>query len=171
MSLSHKPLTYGVRKPEIRKIAKGNPNLTEGEVERIINSILNELHARVNKDLMFWIARFVPKMTGALRRDLLMHVRETIVKNQVITFYIETSIIYAYRVNKYKTSQVRHKGKKITYKKREYTLWDPLAIGGFFDKMVLFAIKSILYNLTKIKRKFSARTKMKYKEMKIIKLW
>ncbi|KKM18004.1 hypothetical protein LCGC14_1670010, partial [marine sediment metagenome] len=138
-----------------------------GQVGNIIDNILHELHATVNKYLMIWILRFVPKMTGALRRDLLMHVRETIVKNHIIFFYIETSIYYAVRVNKMPTYAVRHRGKKVEYKEREYTLWDPQAIGHFFDKLETYAFRLIPAVLTKIKRKFAAKTKLKYREMKI----
>lgn len=160
-------IKYGISKSELKKIAKHNQYLTEGEVGNIINNILHELHARVNIYLMRWILRFVPKMTGALRRDLLMHIRETIVKNYTIFFYIETSISYAVKVNQMPTRVVRHKGKKVEYKERTYTLWDPQAIGHFFDKLESYAFKIIPIILVKIKRKFASRTKLKYREIKI----
>jgi len=171
MSLSHKPLSYGVRKPDIKRIAAGNPDLDEKNVEAIINSILNELHAVVNASLRFWISRFVPKMTGRLRRDLYSHVKETIVSNNIITFYIKTNLEYAKRVNAMPTSSVRHSGKVITYQRRLITLNDPQAVGQFFQKLVLFTIHSITVSLVKIKRKFAATTKLKFREMRIIKLW
>ena len=171
MSLKHKPLAYGILPVRIRKIARDNKYLNEKEIWVIFNSILNELHAKVNKDMRRWIMRFVPKMTGALRRDLYMHIKETIVKNTIITFYIETSLVYARRVNSFATSNVRHRGKRITYKRRKYTLWDPEAIGHFFDKMVIYAIRNILFHLKNIKRRYAAKTKLKFREMKIIKLW
>ncbi|KKM73165.1 hypothetical protein LCGC14_1413280 [marine sediment metagenome] len=160
-------IKYGVNKSEIKRIAKHNQYLTEGEVGNIINNILHELHAKVNLYLMRWILRFVPKMTGALRRDLLMHIRETIVKNHIIYFYIQTNLEYAIRVNKMPTRAVRHRGKKVEYKNREYTLWDPQAIGHFFDKLESYAFKIIPIQLRKIKNKFARKTKLKYREMNI----
>ena len=163
-------IKYGMKRSEIKKIAKHNPYLTEGEVARIIGVILNELHAIVNRFLMAWIMRFVPKMTGALRRDLLMHIRETIVKNQVIYFYLQTTLSYAIKVNKMPTRAVRHRGKVVEYKEREYTLWDPQAVGHFFDKLETYAFKIIPYILTKIKRRYAAKTKLKFREMRIIQI-
>jgi hypothetical protein len=171
MSLRHKPLAYGIRKPQLKKIAKANPNLSQKDIEKIITKILEEVKVLVVRDLRSWIKKFVPKMTGRLRFDLYAHVKDSAVKNNILRIHVQTSVAYALYVNKYKTSQVRHKGKRIKYRGRTIVLQDPLAIGGFFDKMVIFAIKIILFHLVKIKRKYSAKTRLKYAEMKIIKLW
>ncbi len=167
----HKPLAYGVRKPELKKIAQQHPSLTIDEVGYIITKILEDTLTLVFKDMKNWIKRFVPKMTGRLRFDLFAHLKDSHVKNFILRIYVCTSINYAEYVNKMKTSQVRHKGKKISYRGRLITLHDPQAIGHFFGRMVIFAIKSILIHLRKIKRKYAAKTKLKFKDMKIIKLW
>lgn len=191
--LKHKPLSYGIKKVDIRNIARGNPQLTEREVEGIVINILIETFSLTMVGLKNWILKFVPKRTGQLRDNLVKNIQSSRIKNLKMILIIRTSIDYAERVNAYATSNVRHKNAKrehyvdYTTKKgkrhRPYAyayyyghygrikLNDPQAIGGFFDKMIIFAIKSVLFNLDKIKRKYSAKTKMKFKEMKIIKLW
>ena len=197
----HKPLKYGIKPSDIKQIAQKNPNLTAKEAEKIITKILEETTKLVLKDLKKWINKFVPKRTGQLRKNLLLNLKGSKVKGFLMMFIMRTSIDYAAQVNAYSTAQVRHKSAKrehyVSYvtkgrgkakkgKGKKYhpyayayyggasgriTLNDPMAIGEFFDKMVIFTIKSILSNLVKIKRKYSARTKMKFKEMSIIKMW
>ena len=195
--LKHKPLSYGIKKVDIRNIARGNPQLTERQVEDIIINILIETFTLTMVGLKNWILRYVPKRTGQLRNNLIDNIQSGRVKNLKMILIIRTSIDYAKRVNAMSTGTVRHdnaerehytvsyysKRKKKMTKRHPYAyayyykkhgrikLHDPQAIGGFFDKMIIFAIKSILFNLDKIKRKYSAKTKMKFKEMKIIKLW
>jgi len=192
MSLSHKPLSYGIKKPEVRKVAQGNPLLSEREVIKIIDNILNDVFKLVLRDVVKWINKFVAKRTGQLRDNLILNLTSSRVKNYTMVFILRTSIDYAEKVSKYKTSQVRHSGARehyVTYttkkgkKYRPYAyayygghygrirLNDPQAIGNFFRMMVAYTVSSILRNLKKVKREYSAKTKMKYKEMKIIKLW
>ena len=167
----HKPLAYGIRAPEIKRIAKKNEDLTVKEVKEIITKILEETTKLTMKMLRKWINKRVPKMTGRLRRDLLKHLQDSYVRSNVLRIFIQTSIDYAKRVNDFQTHNVRHKGKKIKYRGKTIILNDPQAIGHFFDEMLKFAIRAILQNLITIKRKYANRTKMKYNEMKIIKLW
>ena len=167
----HKPLAYGIRVHEIRSIAKKNDELTVKQTKAIIILILRETHKKTVKDVAKWIKIRVPKMTGRLRRDLLRHLLTSYVSAAVLRIFIQTSIDYAKRVNEFETFNVRHKGKKIKYRGRTIRLNDRKAIGHFFDEMVKFAIKTILYHLDRSKRRYASRTKMKYSEMKIIKLW
>ncbi len=189
MSLSHKPLKYGIKRPEVRKVAQGNPQLSEREVMRIIDNILTEVFILVVQDVVKWINRFVAKRTGQLRDNLIDNLTSSRVKNYTMIFILRTSIDYAEKVSKYSTAQVRHnnakrehytvgKGKRHPYAYAYYyghygriTLHDPQAIGNFYKIMVAYTVNSILRHLVKVKRKYSARTKMKYSEMKIIKLW
>jgi len=167
----HKPLAYGIRVHEIRDIAKKNDALTVNKTKAIIVLILRDTHRRVLKDMKIWINKRVPKMTGRLRRDLLTHLLTSYVSAAVLRIFIQTSIDYAKRVNDFETFNVRHRRKKIKYRGKTIRLNDPHAIGHFFDEMVKFAIKTILYHLDKSKRKYASKTKMTYSEMKIIKLW
>jgi hypothetical protein len=167
----HKPLAYGIRAPELKKIAAKNDDLEVRDVKDIFDKILNETVKRSTKDLRKWINSKVPKMTGRLRRDLLNHLRTSYVSSTVLRVYIQTSVEYAKRVNDFETFNVRHRGKRVKYRGKTIILHDFKAIGHFFDKMVPFAIKTILYHLERAKRKYASRTKMKYNEMKVIKLW
>ena len=167
----HKPLAYGIRAYDLKKIAQGNPNLNLKQVQNIIDQILRETTRLTMKMMRKWINKRVPKMTGRLRRDILKHLQDSYVKSNVLRIFIQTSIDYAKRVNDFQTHNVRHRGKRIKYRGRTIVLNDPQAIGHFFDEMLKFAIKAILHNLITVKRKYAARTKMNYNEMKIIKLW
>jgi len=170
VELSYK-VKYGMEKWAIKEIAKKNPYLTIRMVEDIINQILEHVYTLVLKDMTWWIKRFVPKMTGRLRFDFWSYLQQSTVKKTKLTIILRTTQLYGKWVNKMKTSQVRHKGKKVTVDGIEFTLYDPQAIGGFFEKMVDATIKSIEMNLKKIKSKFARKTKLKYKEMKIVGLW
>lgn len=197
----HKPLKYGINKKDIKKIADQHLELTIHKIEDLFQQILIEVYTLVLIDLKRWIARFVPKRTGQLRDNLFKNILSSRVKSNYIIIIIRTNIDYAKRVNAMTTAQVRHKGRrrehhvayitkgrgkaKIGKGKRYYPyayayywgkhgriiLNDPEAIGGFFDMMIIFAIKSILINLKKVKHRYAARTKLKYKDMRIIKLW
>ena len=167
----HKPLAYGIRAPQLKKIAQNNPNLDVKQVKAIIESILKDTTRRVVKIMRKWINSKVPKMTGRLRRDLLRHLKDSYVSSSVLRIFIQTSIDYAKRVNDFETFNVRHKGKRVKYRGKTYILHDFRAIGHFFDKMVPFAIKTIIYNLDQMKKRYASRTKMNYQEMQIIKLW
>ena len=169
--LKHTPLAYGIRQPKIRKIAKRNENLDVKDVKQIVDKVLHMTNSLVIKDVTKWIRRFVPKMTGQLRHNLWKHLLNSYVKNQVARIIIETDIDYAKRVNDMGTHNVRHKGKKVKRHGKIIVLWDPQAIGGFFDKMVIFAKKSIKRNLQVAKNKVAQRTKMKYKEIDIDLMW
>ncbi|KKL99759.1 hypothetical protein LCGC14_1811160 [marine sediment metagenome] len=193
MSLKHKPLSYGIKKPEVRKVAQGNPLLSEREVKKIIDNILTDVFKLVVPDVVKWINKFVAKRTGQLRKNLILNFTSSRVKNYSLVFILRTSIDYAEKVSKYKTSQVRHSNAKrehhVDYttkkgkKHRPYAyayygghygrirLHDPQAIGNFFKMMVAYTVKSILRHLKTVKRKYAAKTKLKFREMKIIKLW
>jgi len=166
----HKPLAYGIRKGNLRKVVERNEYLTIYEIEAILEKILVETTKRVMRDLRKWINSKVPKMTGRLRRDLLSHLRTSYVSNSILRIFIQTSIEYAKRVNEFETKNVRHRGKRVKYRGKVYILHDFKAIGHFFDKMVIFAINLINYHLAKVKSKYSS-SKFKMREMKIIKLW
>ncbi len=168
--ICHKPLAYGIRQPELRKIASGSPYLDVDDVKLIIHKVLSETLALVIKDILRWIVRFVPKMTGNLRLDLRDNVMDSNIRNSILRIYICTTVNYAKYVVYMTTKQVRHKGKKIKHRGSVLTLHDPQAIGNFFETMVKYAIKSILYNLTKMKQKYARKTKLKFSEMKIVKL-
>jgi len=199
--LKHKPLTYGIKRPEIKKEERGNPDLDEKQVMDIVNKILKETFQLIVRDVVKWINRFVAKRTGQLRDNLILNLASSRTKNYTMVFIIRTSIDYAEAVSKYTTKQVRHghakrehyvdyvtkgRGKARKGKGRKHhpyayayygghhgriILHDPQAITNFFNMMIAFTVKIILYHLKNVKRKYSARTKMKYKEMKIIKMW
>lgn len=169
--LSHKPLKYGINQPRLRAIAKKNEELDAKDVKVIVDKILHMTNSLVIKDVTEWIRRFVPKMTGRLRHDLWKHLLDSYVKDQVGRIIIKTSIDYAERVNSYQTHNVRHKGKRIKRHGRIIVLWDPQAIGGFFDAMVKYAKLRIKKNLQVAKNKVARKTKMKYKEINIMTMW
>ena len=167
----HKPLAYGVRAPEIKNVAKRNAQLSANQVKQIIEKILKEVARLTVRDLVKWINFKVPKMTGRLRRDLLRHLKTSYVRSGVLRIFVQTSIEYAKRVNDFETHNVRHRGKRIKYRGKIIVLHDSKAIGHFFDEMLKFAIKMIHYHLERVKRRYSHQTKLKYNEMRIIKLW
>jgi len=188
----HKPFKYGLNSTAIKNIAKQSSIYTEKEVKEIIKDLLNEVLELTLEDLKQWILKFVPKRTGQLRRNMLKNIQSSRVKSNILRIIIRTSIDYAAQVNAYSTAQVRHKNAKrehysdYTPKKGgehhpyayayygghygRITLNDPLAIGHFFDKMLLYVQKKVLLNLTTIKRKYSLKTHLKYKELKVVKL-
>ena len=167
----HKPLAYGVRANDIKRIAQKNANLNTTEVKQELSKILNDTNSNVRRELRKWINSKVPKMTGRLRRDLVRHLMTSYVSNCIMRIFVQTDIEYAKRVNAFNTSNVRHRGKKIKYRGRTIILHDFRAIGHFFDEMIKMAIKLILYHLERQKRRHSSSRKLKYNEMKIIKLW
>jgi len=167
----HKPLAYGIRAPEIRTVAQRNKQLTVSQIKDIIEKILAETVRLAVKDLVTWINSKVPKMTGRLRRDLMRHLRSSYVSSGVLRIFVQTSIDYAKRVNDFETFNVRHRGKRVRYRGKIIVLYDSQAIGHFFDEMIKFAIKMIQYHLERAKRRYSNQSKLKYNEMKIIKLW
>ena len=167
----HKPLAYGIRAPEIKIVAKRNAQLNANQIKVILEKILKETSRLVIKDLVIFINSKVPKMTGRLRRDLMKHLRSSYVRSGVLRIFVQTSIDYAKRVNDFETFNVRHRGKRIKYRDKTIVLRDSKAIGHFFDEMIKFAIKSIQHHLERVKRRYSHQTKLKYSEMRIIKLW
>lgn len=190
----HKPLKYGIESSDIKKIAKKHEELDEKDVKKILDKILEETLDLVLRDLRKWIKKFVAKRTGQLRKNLLLNLEGSEVKGYLLKIIMRTSIDYAAQVNAYSTAQVRHKNAKrehyVSYTTKKgkkhhpyayayygghkggrIVLNDPMAIGKFFDKMVIYAIKMILFHLVKVKRKYSARTVIKYREMEIVKLW
>ena len=167
----HKPLAYGVKANDIKRIAQSNANLNTTEVKQELMKILNATNNHVRRDLRKWINSKVPKMTGRLRRDLVRHLMTSYVSNCVLRVFVQTNIDYAQRVNDFKTSNVRHRGKRVKYRGKIYILHDFRAIGHFFDVMVDTAIKMIVYHLERQKRHHASSRKLKYTEMKIIKLW
>ena len=167
----HKPLAYGIRAPELRNVAKRNKQLTANQVKTIFEKILAETTRLVIKDLVIFINSKVPKMTGRLRRDLMRHLRDSYVRSGVLRIFVQTSIDYAKRVNDFETHNVRHRGKRIRHRGKIIVLRDSKAIGHFFDEMIKFAIKMIRFHLERVKRRYSHQTRLKYNEMKIIKLW
>lgn len=167
----HKPLAYGIRVGNLRKIAEKHESLEINHIRAIIENILEDTWKLVRRDLTWWITRFVPRMTGRLRRDLYKHLMDSYIRNHILRVFIQTSVDYAKRVNDFETHNVRHKGKKIKYRGKTITLYDPHAIGHFFDIMVKFAIRIINRHLNTVKKKYASRTQLKLKDMRIIKLW
>ena len=165
----HPVMKYGVTKIHIKKISKKSGQ-DEKDIKKMLDKIFHEAHRQILKDLTKWIRKYVPKMTGRLRHDLWKHLLDSYTKNQTLWVYIATSIDYAEKVNNYQTHNVRHKGKRVKRRGKVYILWDPQAIGGFFDKMVIFAIKNIDMNLDKAKKRFSSRLGVKYRDITITKL-
>jgi len=177
----HKPFKYGLNSTAIKNIAKQSSIYTEKEVKEIIKDLLNEVLELTLEDLKQWILKFVPKRTGQLRRNMLKNIQSSRVKSNILRIIIRTSIDYAAQVNAYSTAQVRHYNTErehsgayaYAYYGGHYgriRLNDPLAIGHFFDKMLLYVQKQVLLNLTTIKRKYSLKTHLKYKELKVVKL-
>jgi len=167
----HKPLAYGIRAPELKRIAEKQASLTVHDVHTIMEDILTDTYHLVMKDLIIWINHKVPKMTGRLRKDILNHLKDSYVRNHVLRIFIQTSIDYAERVNEFETKNVRHFGKRIRYRGKTIILKDSRAIGHFFDEMVKFTIKDINFHLVKVKRKYAARTRLRVTDMRIIQLW
>lgn len=174
----HKPFKYGLNSTAIKNIAKRSPIYTESDIKDIIKDLLNEALELTLRDLRIWILKFVPKRTGQLRRNLLRNIKSSRVKSTIMRIIIRTSIDYASEVNAYSTAQVRHYNTErehsgayaYAYYGGHYgriRLHDPLAIGHFFDKMLLYVQKQVLINLTKMKRKYSQKTMIKYKELKV----
>ena len=168
--LHHKPLAYGIRMPEIKKLAK-KYDMKVRAVEKLFNNLLRDVHINVTKQIRAWIKRKVPKMTGRLRFDLWSHVKDSYVRKCIIRIFIHTSVEYAKRVNEFSTANVRHVHVRKRYRGRIIILNDPAAVGHFFDKMVIFAIQRIEISIERFKVKHASKSKFSQKDLEIKKLW
>lgn len=94
-------------------------------------------------ELEDWINKFVPKATGQLRNSLIKNLKSSRVKKGLMHLVLGTDIGYAEKVADMSTRMVRHSGEeRYVYYYGEHgkiTLWDPEAIGNFFEEFVKFA--------------------------------
>lgn len=139
------------------------------------NLLLNLKGSKVKSFLMVFIVRTSIDYAAQVNAYSTAQVQHKNAKREHYVAYRTKGKKYKTRGGKTRTSKGRaYHPYAYAYYGGHYgriTLNDPMAVGEFFDKMVIFTIKIILSNLVKVKRKYSARTKMKYKEMRIIKLW
>ena len=145
----------GVRKAEIKYIIK-HTNLTYQQVVDVITNILDHTLAATMKDLKAWINKYVPKRTGQLRDSLKKNLESSRVVNGIMRIKLGTHLNYAPAVNLFSTSQVRHRGEiGYAYYYGHYgriVLNDPLAIGSFWDKILLYITQRARTNLIAAKR-------------------
>jgi len=147
----------GIEKGKIKYIAKQR-NLTYDQVLTLIRNILQETLNNTIEDLEKWIKKKVPKRTGQLRDSLIKNLHSSRVVKGIARLIMGTNIDYAEDVNEYSTQQVRHQGEVgYAYYYGHYgkiMLYDPEAIGHFWDFMRVYARTRILYNLKKAKEKY-----------------
>lgn len=165
--------TIGIEKAKIQYIA-GKRNITYNQVLTLIRNILHETLDLTIKDLEGWIKKKVPKRTGQLRDNLIKNLHSSRVVQGIARLIMGTNIDYAEDVNQYTTQQVRHKGEVgYAYYYGHYgkiMLYDPEAIGHFWDFMRVYARTRILYNLAKVKKKYLAHgTVLKSKDLAEVK--
>ena len=143
--------------PRIRKIAKRNDAIDAKDVKAIVDKVLHMANVMTIKDVTKWIRRFVPKDTGRLRHNVWKHLLDSYVKNQIARIIMKSDLDYAERVNDFKTHNVRHRGKKIKRHGKTVVLWDPQAIGGFFDEMIKYTKIRIKKNLQVARNKVAQK--------------
>jgi hypothetical protein len=158
---------------DIRKwVSKFVPKRT-GQLRK--NLLLNLKSSRIKGYIMNIIVRTSIDYAAQVNAYSTAQVRHRNAKREHYVDYRTKGKKYKTKGGKTRTSKGRaHHPYAYAYYGGHYgriVLNDPMAIGEFFDKMIIFTIKTILFHLVKVKKKYSARTKMKYKEMRIIKLW
>lgn len=133
---------------EIRYLAKGNP-LSFEEILSMVHNMLLYVLDELLVELEGWINRFVPKATGQLRESLIKNLKSSEVKKGLMRLVLGTHISYAQRVAEMSTAMVRHSGEEryVNYygERGKIRLWDPEAIGNFFEEFVKFAEERTIF--------------------------
>ncbi len=140
------------------KFLAANTKLSYKQVVRLIEDILQYTWFAVERDLLDWINAKVPHRTGQLRDDLKKWLQKNKVKRGILEIILKTKIKYASDVNAYTTSQVRHSG-EIGYAyyyghNGRIVLYDPEAIGGFWDHLTAYAEARAMFHLAVAKNKY-----------------
>jgi len=131
-------------------IAGKNPHLSKQVIEDIIKKIMVKA---LNDTIMLgknWVNTYVPKRTGQLRDSLNKSLEASgKYKNALKTKLVAgTHLNYAKYVNKMRTSQVRHFGKKYGYAGYygapfKVLLNDPKAIAPFWGQFKMYLRKQL----------------------------
>lgn len=142
-------------KKQITYIAGRQSKLSYQQVVELIQAIEEETLKKTTEEMIEWIDSKVAKRTGKLRKDLKLELSSSFISNLVLRLKLGTHIDYAKIVDAMTTSMVAHHGEwGYAYyggKHGSIFLDDPEAIGGFFNKMILYAKKRLLVNLAKAK--------------------
>jgi len=164
-----KQLTISISKGNINKLAK-KVEITPKQFIMLLKSVLSETLMLTMKDMQQFIIRFVPKRTGQLQYTLLKKMESSKIRDGVLIFIIGTHLRYARDVNQMATSQVQHSSHKEHSGKWAYAyyyghkgrifLYDPEAIGSFWQILLMYLQKRILIHLQDAMRKQYGDTKL-----------
>lgn len=133
--------TVGLPKVQIKYIAK-KVGVTYQVVLDRIKLLLEYVLDKVTLDMELWIQKYVPKRTGQLQDSLIKNLGSSWVKNGLLKIIMGTHIDYAPDVDAMNAMMVRHLN-EIGYAyyyghHGKINLYDPRAIGGFFETMLTF---------------------------------
>lgn len=143
---------------------------TIDEVELYIQELLDEALEITITETRAWINTYVPKRSADLRVSLINFLEKSIppagtigeLRGIRLVLGVGAEINYAKYVNEMTTKQVQHagtfrehSGKRAYSKGRRVYLYDPKAIGGYHDEMVIYAKERFQTNLDKAIYKFN----------------
>lgn len=136
----------------------GKRKMSYSQVKQLITDILADTLTLTLADLEEWIKTYVPKRTGNLQEDLINNLHSSRAMDNIMRLILGSTVRYAEDVNEMSTSQVQHSGEVgYAYYHGYYgkiILNDPEAVGHFWDRMLEFAKRRILINLTKAKYRY-----------------
>lgn len=161
------PRTYakvGIEESLLRFKIDGRIVPTYDLVKKVIQELLNEALTITIAETKEWINKFVPKRSADLRVSLIEFLEKSIPPTSTfdelrgirLVLGVGAEINYAKYVNEMTTRQVKHKGtwrehsgKRAYSKGHRAYLYDPQAVGGYHDKMVVFATERFNINIDK----------------------
>ena len=146
---------------QIKYLAKGNV-LTYAEILALLHSMLLYVLDELLFELRIWINTKVPKRTGQLRENMLIHLKTSNVKKGLMRLVLGTNIDYAPKVAEMTTGQVRHVN-EIGYAgyygiTGPILLNDPQAIGNFWEELLQYAEERTMFILQRAIDEYFAGT-------------
>lgn len=134
----------------------GRGKYTFKDIENLIKVVLTETLNTTIYELEAWINTKVPKRTGQMRYYLKQFLQSSEVKEHILQIILRSDLEYTSQLNEMATSQVRHAGEKgyVYYDnifgiRGPILLYDPEAVGYFFDELEKYATQRIKINLAK----------------------
>jgi len=137
-----------VQVPIIKYLAKSNLVLYP-DILLIFDDMLYYILDEIKVELIQWINSKVPKRTGQLRDLMINHLELSTIQNGILKLEIGSFVDYMTELNLMSTSQVRHFGEMGWAEYYGYNgevwLYDPLAIGSFWDKFITFTLDRLTF--------------------------
>lgn len=132
--------------PELYYLAKSN--LVSYPILSIIfDDMLYYILDEMKTELIQWIGDKVPKRTSQLRDMMIKHLELSTIQNGLLKLEIGSLVDYMTELNLMTTSRVSHFGEWgwADYYGYDGKVWlyDPLAIGNFWDKLITFTLNRL----------------------------